>query len=233
MAIGFNNVQGEAKKSGVTYMKLADGDNTFRILPDSIMPQYTYWVKNPATGKDVPFEALQFSRTDEKFDNSLPCPVSELKLSNAKGEPLRCQWSYKCLVINRATGKVEVLQLKKGMLAEIISFASQMGKDPTDLDTGYDLTVERKKTGPLPFNVEYNLQQVKVMTAINTGKVGASDADKALIADAKDIEEMFEVETVAKQRERLAKVLSGDTGEKNEAAGGNDAAANEAIKDLT
>lgn len=235
MALGFTSVNGSAKKSGATYMKLADGNNTFRILPNSILPMYTYWVKSPATGKDVPFEALQFDRATEKFDNSLPCPVNELRLTNAKGEPLRCQWSYKCLVINRATGLVEVLQLKKGMLTDIISIAKQMGADPTDLDTGFDITVERKKTGPLPFNVEYIVNQFKIMTDVQKGNVGAGEADRVLIAEAKNIEEMFERELVGKMRERLAKVLSGETGGDEDDEGDKadqSAAAREAIKDL-
>lgn len=234
MALGFANVNGSAKKSGATYMKLADGNNTFRILPNSILPMYTYWVKSPATGKDVPFEALQFDRVTEKFENSMPCPVNELRLTNAKGEPLRCQWSYKCLVINRATGLVEVLQLKKGMLTDIISIAKQMGADPTDLESGFDITVERKKTGPLPFNVEYIVNQFKIMTDVQKGNVGASDTDKVLISEAKNIEEMFEREQVGKMRERLTKVLSGDTSEdEDDTSTTSSDAAKEAMKDLT
>jgi hypothetical protein len=221
-AISFGNLNGGAKKSNVKYMKLVDGDNTFRILPNSILPGYTYWVKG-ANGKDLPFNALQYISKDEAFDNSLPCPIRDKGLKDAKGEDLGCQWSYKCQVINRATGAVEVLQLKKGILSDIISVAQQLGFDPTDLESGTDFTVTRKKTGPLPFNVEYTLQQLKCKQA------PVSDTDKALLADIKPIEELFPAETYEAQMERLVKHL---TGAKPDEEAKPDAAAQEAVNEL-
>ena len=83
--ISFGNLTGAAKKSNVKYMKLVDGENTFRILPNSILPGYTYWVRG-ASGKDLPFDALQYVRSEERFDNSLQCPVRDLSLKDLKGE---------------------------------------------------------------------------------------------------------------------------------------------------
>ncbi len=218
MAIQFNKLNGGAKKSGVTYMKLADGDNTFRIV-GGILPGYTYWVQG-ANGKNLPFEALQFDRESEKFDNSRGCPVQDAGIKDAKGEDLRCNWSYKCQVINQATGQLEVLQLKKGMLTDIISVAQQLGMDPTDPVTGTWLTVNRKKTGPKAFNVEYNLAQLKC-------KQEALDTDSlALIADLQPIEARFPIETYEHQAERLSRHL---TGEQEDAA---ETADKEAIDEL-
>lgn len=207
--ISFNKLNGGAVKSEVKYMKLADGDNTFRILPDSILPGYTYWVKG-ANGKDTPFEALQFNRENEKFDNSLGCPVRDAGIKDAKGEDIRCQWSYKCQVINAATGNVEVLQLKKGMLTEIISVAQQLGMDPTDLETGTWLTVKREKTGPLPFNVKYSLAQLKCKAE------ALSAEDLAKLEGIKTIEELFPKESYEDQAARLAKHLTGDSNDSAE-----------------
>jgi len=209
MAIQFNKLNGGAKKSGVTYMKLADGDNTFRIV-GGILPCYTYWVVG-AGGRNLPFEALQFSRETEAFDNSKGCPVSDLGLLDAKGETLRCQWSYKCQVINKATGQLEVLQLKKGMLTEIISVAQQLELDPTDLETGTWLTVNRKKTGPKAFNVEYSLAQLKCKST------SLEDEFRPLVADLVAIEAKFPVETYESQTTRLSKHL---TGEQEDESGG-------------
>lgn len=220
--ISFGNLNGGAKKSNVKYMKLENGDNTFRILPNTILPGYTYWVKG-ANGKDLPFNCLQYVSKDEKFDNSLQCPVKDANIKDGKGEDLRCQWSYKCQVINRATGAVEVLQLKKGILSDIISVAQQLAFDPTDLETGADFTVTRKKTGPLPFNVEYTLQQLKCKQA------PVSDADKELLVDLKSIEELFPAETYEAQKERLTKHL---TGAQDSDEPANDAAATEAVNEL-
>jgi|TARA_R110000744_G_scaffold153988_1_gene268565 hypothetical protein len=219
MAISFNKLNGGAVKSEVKYMKLVTGENTFRILPDSILPAYTYWVKG-ANGKDLPFEALQFNRSTEKFENSNPCAVRDKGVLDIKGEDIRCQWSYKCQVINKATGAVEVLQLKKGILNDIISVAQQLQFDPTDLDTGTWVTVTRKSTGPLPFNVEYTLQQLKCKSEPMAAE------DLAKIEGIKTIEELFPKETYESQSERLEKHISG---EKEESAAGAD---QEAIDEL-
>lgn len=219
MAISFNKLNGGAVKSEVKYMKLVTGENTFRILPDSILPAYTYWVKG-ANGKDLPFEALQFNRSTEKFENSNPCAVRDKGILDIKGEDIRCQWSYKCQVINKATGAVEVLQLKKGILNDIISVAQQLQFDPTDLTTGTWVTVTRKSTGPLPFNVEYTLQQLKCKSEPMAAE------DLAKIEGIKTIEELFPKETYESQSERLEKHISG---EKEESAAGAD---QEAIDEL-
>jgi len=218
--ISFGNLNGGAVKSNVKYMKLVDGENTFRILPDSILPGYTYWVKG-ANGKELPFSALQYVAEKEKFDNSLPCPIRDKALKDAKGDDLRCQWSYKCQVINYATGAVEVLQLKKGILSDIISVAQQLGFDPTDLKTGCSFSVTRKKTGPLPFNVEYTLQQLKCK------QHPMSDEDLAKLEGVKPIAELFPKETYEAQTERLVKHLTGAQADAVE-----DASAKEAIDEL-
>lgn len=202
MAIEFNKLHGGAKKSEVKYMKLADGDNTFRILPQSILPNFTYWVTG-ANKKDLPFEALQFDRDLETFDNSRPCPVRDMGIKNDKGEDLRCQWAYKCQVINKATGNIEVLQLKKGIMNDTISVAQDLGIDPTCTETGTWLTVNRKKTGPLAYNVEYTVRQLKCKSS------PLGDDDLALIAESKTMEELFPLETYAEQSARIEKHLSG------------------------
>ena len=219
--ISFDNLEGSAKKSGVKYMKLADGDNTFRIV-GGILPGYTYWVKG-AAGKDSPFECLTFDRENEKFDNSQPDPVGELKLKDAKGGDLRCSWSYKCQVINRATNQLEVLQLKKGMLSEIIKFSQKQSIDPTNFETGCDITVNREKTGPLPFNVAYSVDPFSMTS------VALSEADHVLVAELKKIDELFEKETPAAQRERLQRHLTGEKAAEDTVV---DSATKEAISEL-
>ena len=220
MALDFNDSNGSAKKSDVVYMKLVDGDNTFRILPKSLLPSYTYWVKG-ANGKEFPFEALQFDRETERFDNSRNCPIRDLGLKQPDGKDLRCSWSYRCLVLNKATGKVEVLSLKKGFLEEIKSVAGQLGVDPTNVETGFWVTVTRKKTGPLPFNVEYTVKQLMCKSTPLTAE------EKELVANAKSIDEMFPIEDYDTQMARLKKHLT---------ASGNDDTANdnqEAIDELS
>lgn len=221
-AIGFGNFKGEAKKSDVTYMKLVDGDNTFRIIPNSFLPSYTYWVKG-ANGKDLPFESLQFLRGEERFDNSRSCPIKALGLKDEKGNDLRCSWSYKCLVINEKTNAVEVLQLKKGIVSGIQDVASQMEIDPTDLDTGTWITVRRAKTGPHVYNVEYSVQQLKCKST------PLSDEHRKLLVDIKPINELFPEETFDTQMTRLKRHLEGAPKDADENTGSVD---QEAIDDL-
>lgn len=200
MALDFSDLNGEAKKGKVDYMKLANGDNTFRIV-GGILPGYSYWVKNSA-GKDMPFECLQFDRNTERFNSALPDPVAEAGLTDAQGKPLRCSWSYRCQVINRATGKLEVLQLKKGMLQDLISLAKRKGINVTDYDTGCDIVVTREKTGPKAFNVKYTVDPFCLEPT------PLSDADRELIEDLKPMDELFPLETVEEQRTRLEKHLN-------------------------
>lgn len=204
MALEFGSFNGTAKKSEVTYMKLVDGpNNVFRILPKSLLPSYQYWVKG-ANGKEFPFEALQFDRSTEKFINTIPCPVKDLNIKDPKdpSKDLRCSWSYKCLVINKATGKIEVLALKKGIIEDIKSVSGQLGIDPTDPETGTWFTVERKKTGSQVFNVEYKVAQLKCKSE------PLSPQEMELIGTAKSIDDMFPLETYQEQMDRLQKHLS-------------------------
>lgn len=222
MALGFSDFNGGAKKSEVVYMKLAEGPNTFRILPGSLLPAYQFWVKG-ANGKELPFDALQFDRDTEKFVNSRSCPIRDLGLKDPKdpSKDLRCSYAYKCLVLNKATGRVEVLTLKKGLVEDIKSVATQMGIDPTDPDTGTWFTVVRKKTGPLAFNVEYSVQQLMCKST------PLSAEDRALVEASKSIDDMFPLETYDAQLARLQKHLQG-----NGAASSNEGVDDEAISEL-
>lgn len=223
MALGFNDFNGGAKKNEVQYMKLVDGDNTFRILPKSLLPSYQFWIKG-ANGKELPFEALQFDRETERFDNFRSCPVKDLGIMDPKdpSKPLRCSYAYKCLVINKATGKIEVLTLKKGLVEEIKLVAGQLGMDPTHVDTGTWFTVARKKTGPLAFNVEYSVKQLMCKPTALTAE------ERALVEASKTIDEMFPMETYEAQLARIQKHLSGNSS----ASADNSAAADEAISEL-
>ena len=105
----------------------------------------------------------------------------------------------------------------------ITDVSSQLGIDPTDFEKGTWFTVVRKKTGPLAYNVDYSVSQLKCRSeALSPELVELAEASKS-------IDEMFPRETYAEQSARLDRHLSGDTGRNNEAAS---ASANEAIADL-
>lgn len=222
MAVNFKDLNGGAKKNSVDYMKLTDGMNKFRILPNTITPSYTYWIKG-ANGKDMPFECLAFQPETETFDRGASDPVRDAGVKDAKGDDIKCQWSYRCQVINDATQEVQVLQLKKGMLTDIISVAGQLEMDPTDLEKGSWISVKRVKTGPLAYNVKYEVQQLMFKEA------PVSDELREKVAAAKPMSELFERETYDAQAERLRKHLNGD--EASEDTGGE--TDNEAINELS
>jgi hypothetical protein len=57
-------------------------------------------------------------------------------------------------------GEVKIINLKKKLFEAILTAAEDLG-DPTDPETGWDVKFKRVKTGPLPYNVEYQLQVLK------------------------------------------------------------------------
>lgn len=221
--VSFDNLQGEAKKGAkVTYMKLKEGTNTFRIV-GNILPGYFYWVRG-VNGKDMSFECLQFDRDNEKFNPSLPDPIKEANLEDGKGDPLRCGWGYRCQVINKATGAVEVLTLKKGMLQDIIKYAKKKGINPTSFDQGVWIRVDRVQDGPKVFNVKYTVDPFEFEPSALT------EDELELLKDLKPIDEVFPRETAEEQRARLKTHLYGAEDAADSSA--EKESANEAINEL-
>ena len=151
MALSFTKSKGAAQ-SKISYYKLEDGMNQFRILPDSILAMYSYWLPR-VEGTKLPFECLSFDREQEKFTNI------EKDWPQHYFPDIKCGWAYACQVATKS-GEIKVLTLKKKMYEQILEAAEDLG-DPTDLKTGWDCMVNRKKTGPLAYNVEYSLNVLK------------------------------------------------------------------------
>lgn len=151
MALSFGDSKGSAKGK-VDYFKLEDGMNQFRILPGTILAIYSYWIPR-VSGTSIPMECLSFNREKEQFTNV------EKDWPQQYFPDINCGWAYACQVANKA-GEVKVLTLKKKMYEQIQEAAEELG-DPTDLKTGWDCMVMRKKTGSQAYNVEYSLQVLK------------------------------------------------------------------------
>ena len=171
MAIKFNQHKGAAQKNSVTAYQYRDGDNSFRLVGD-ILARYVYWIKGE-NEKDIPLECLSFDRDKETFNNKEKDWVREYY------PDLKCGWSYATQCIDG--GSVKVVNLKKKLWEQIITAAEDLG-DPTDPTTGWDVKFRRVKTGPLPYNVEYQLQVLKC-------KVRAlSEAELALYETVKSMD---------------------------------------------
>jgi len=189
MAIAFNQQKGSAQKTSIDTFQYVDGDNKVRIVGD-ILARYVYWIKGE-NGKNIPMECLSFDRQGERFNNVEKDWVREYY------PDLKCGWSYATQCVDG--GKVKVVNLKKKLWEQIITAAEDLG-DPTDPDTGWDICFKRVKTGPLPYNVEYQLQALKCKPRALT------DEERELIADLKSMDDVMPRPTPDAQKELLDRV---------------------------
>ena len=193
MAIKFGQLEGKAKKSSINQFTYRDGDNVVRMVGD-ILPRYVYWIKGE-NGKNIPFECLSFDRNSETFNNQ------EKDWVRHYYPDMKCGWSYAIQCIDPADGQVKVLNLKKKLLEQIMLAAEDLG-DPTDPDVGWDIHFKRVKTGPMAFNVEYQLQVLKC-------KVRELSADeKDSIKELKSMDEVLPRPSAEAQKELLDRIRS-------------------------
>jgi hypothetical protein len=215
MALDFKSTKGKAQKSSHESYAYKDGENTVRMF-GGILPRYVYWLKG-TNNKDIPVECLAFDREAEKFNNKEQDHVQDY-FPEAK-----CSWSYSvnCLAVIDGAPKAIVLNLKKKLFEQICSAASDLGLDPTDPDEGFDIVFKRAKTGPLAFNVEYTLSQLKLK------KRALNEAERAAMAEALSIDAKFVRQTPAEVKATLERLTKGGTEEEAPAAGVDAEAVNE------
>tara|TARA_B100001094_G_scaffold44598_1_gene39400 strand:- start:12862 stop:13491 length:630 start_codon:yes stop_codon:yes gene_type:complete len=199
MAISFNKQKGSAIKTSISTFQYKDGDNSFRVVGD-ILARYVYWVKGE-NDKNIPLECLSFDRNAEAFNNKEKDWVRDYY------PDLKCGWSYATQCIDN--GEVKVVNLKKKLWEQIISAAEDLG-DPTDPETGWEIKFKRVKTGPLPYNVEYQLQPLKCKPSA----LSASDA--ALAAEVKSMDDVMPRPTPDAQKELLDRIRQENTSEVDE-----------------
>jgi len=84
---------------------------------------------------------------------------------------------------------------------QIITAAEDLG-DPTSPETGWDIQFKRVKTGPLPYNVEYQLQALKCKPR------ALSDDEMGLISELKSMDEVMPRPTPDAQKELLDRIRS-------------------------
>jgi len=189
MALSFNKQTGGAQKSSISSFQYKDGDNKMRIVGD-ILARYVYWITGE-NGKNIPMECLSFDRNSERFNNVEKDWVREYY------PDLKCGWSYATQCIDN--GEIKVVNLKKKLWEQIITAAEDLG-DPTDPETGWDICFKRVKTGPLPYNVEYQLQALKCKPRALT------EDELAAIAELKSMDDVMSRPTPDAQKELLDRV---------------------------
>lgn len=216
MALAFGKTNGKAVKNSHEAYVYKDGENTVRMF-GGILPRYVYWLKG-TNNKDIPVECLAFDREAEKFNNKEVDHVQDY-FPEAK-----CSWSYSVNCLTQ-DGKAVVLNLKKKLFEQICSAAEQLGLDPTDPDEGFDIIFKRAKTGPLAFNVEYTLSQLKLK------KRSLTDAERQLIAEALPIDAKFIRQTPDEVKALLDRMTKGGD-DKPDAATDTSGVDQEAVNEL-
>ena len=199
MALTFNQSNGEAQKSKIKSYAYKDGDNTVRLVGD-ICSRYVYWLKGE-NDKNIPMECLSYDREKETFNNLEKDWVREYYPDQ------KCTWSYaiQCIV----NGEVQVFNLKKKLWEQIRVAAEDLG-DPTNPETGWDVHFKRVKTGPMAYNVEYQLQALKCKPR------ALSEDELELINELKSMDEVLPRPTPDAQKELLDRIREGAGNSDNE-----------------
>ena len=217
MALNFKDTKGKAVKNSHESYTYKDGENTVRMF-GGILPRYIYWLKG-TNNKDIPVECLAFDREAEKFNNAEVDHVQDYY------PEAKCSWSYSvnCLVNVDGAPKAIVLNLKKKLFEQVCNAASDLGLDPTDMDEGFDVVFKRQKTGPLAFNVEYTLSQLKLK------KRALNDAERKAVEESLTIDAKFVRQTPAEVKATLERLTKGG----DEAQPSDSSTDSEAVNELT
>ena len=196
MALSFNKSKGSAQKGNMTNYAYQEGDNSIRLVGD-ILARYVYWITGE-NDKNIPLECLSFDRNQERFNNKEKDWVREYY------PDLKCGWGYAMQCIHN--GEVKLVNLKKKLWEQILTAAEDLG-DPTDPETGWDVKFKKVKTGPLAYNVEYQLQVLKCKPRPLT------ETEAELAANLKSMDDVMPRPTPDAQKELLDRVRQAETNE--------------------
>ena len=94
--------------------------------------------------------------------------------------------------------------MKKKLLEQILVAAEDLG-DPADPETGWDVHFKRVKTGPMAYNVEYQLQALKCKPR------PLDEKELELVADLKSMDEVLPRPTPDAQKELLDRIRAGSS----------------------
>lgn len=183
--VAWDQAKGKQKKDSgerreIKRLSITNGDTRVRLV-GNLLPRYVYWVVTKE-GRKFPVECLQFDRATESWDNNAPDPVKEIDAEVYSEKP---QFAYVCNVIDRADGEVKLLDLRSTVYQQIVDYATNPDYgNPADSDSGYDITIKREKTGPLPQNVKYTIIPARTNAAL-------TDEEKAL--------ELYNLDTILKR----------------------------------
>lgn len=205
----FLNTKGEAQLSNVSFAKFGMGSTQIRLVGD-VLPGYAYWIKN-SIGKDKKVDNLAFNPVTERWDSGQPDVVKEFGFTerNEKGEtvPMKSKRNYQIQIINRASGKLEVMSLSKAMFDSIVAYCRDTGvSDVSSLELFIEKTGDQARWN----SIRYNLNQVKTMQ-FNSQPAKVEEArakDEEILKDVKDIRELFPRPTPDELRTQIQTFLA-------------------------
>jgi len=153
--------QGSSDRKEIQRITLGNGDNKIRLVGE-VLPRYVYWLTTK-DGKRMPVECLKFDRNTEQFSGTED-PFDEVSPDIYSDKP---QFAYVCNVIDRSDNQIKLFDLKATIYRQIVDFAkdAEYG-NPADEASGYDITIVKEKTGPLPQNVKYTVRPARASTSL-------------------------------------------------------------------
>lgn len=188
------NAGGKTEKREIQRLSLK-GDVRIRLLGD-VLPRYVYWVIT-TEGRKMPVECLRFMRESESFDDNQPDPMKEIDEAVYSDNP---SFAYICNVLDRTDGQVKIFDLRATIYRQIVEYATnpEYG-NPADPDSGYDITIKREKTGPLPQNVKYTCMPSR-------SSIPLTEEEKAL--ELYELNKIYKRQTYDEQKEWILKNTS-------------------------
>jgi hypothetical protein len=215
--VTWNEAKGKTKNDNQTRREIEridlKGDIKIRLV-GPVMPRYVYWIVTKDS-KKMPVECLSFNRETESFDGSSD-PFKEIDPEVYADKP---QFAYVCNVIDRKDKKVKLLDLRATIYGQIADYAKnpEYG-NPADELTGYDISIKREKTGPLPQNVKYSIIPARSSTPL-------SKEDKEL--ELYELDKIFKRQTYDEQKKWLLEnttLFAGSVGDETKPEGIDDLA---------
>lgn len=198
-----NTGSGSANRKEIERINIGIGDTKLRLVGE-VLPRYVYWVVT-TEGKKMPVECLRFDRQKESFNDSIKDPMKEIDEEIYSEKP---QFAYVCNVIDRTDGKVKIFDLRSTIYKQIVDYATNPDYgNPADDVSGYDITIKKEKTGPLPQNVKYSVIPARSNSAI-------SEAEKKL--ELFELDKIYKRQTYEEQKEWLLKNTSYFSGESSD-----------------
>lgn len=225
--------KGEAQLNNLNYAKFGMGTTQIRLVGD-LLPGYAYWLKN-SLNKDRKFDNLAFNPATERWDSGQPDVVKEFGFTerNEKGEtvPMKSKRNYQIQILNRASGKLEVMSLSKSMFDSIVAYCRDTGvTDVGSLELFIDKTGDQARWN----SIRYNLNQVKTMQ-FNSQPAKVEEArakDGELLKDLKDIKELFPRPTPEELRAQIQAFLEAKPEADKNTTAPSDDSATEALNEL-